>query len=77
MANITNFTTALLDKQGRIYHQDDNGDIWYPYIYEYRYEDKAYSLNLWARNVEEAEKVKESLKASIKLLGEIIEEIPA
>lgn len=72
-----NTDTSFLDKLGRKYHQGDDGDIWFPYIYEYESGGKKFGLTLWARNPEEAERLTEDIKNSLKLSGEIIEEIPA
>lgn len=75
MANIVDFRTARLDKDGRIYHKDENGDVWFPYIFEYRHKEKLYGITLWARTVDEAQEVKCSVQRTLKFSGEIIQEI--
>lgn len=67
MTQPIDFVSAHLTKQGRTFHKDDSGDIWFPYCFEYEHESRGFSLTLWARNIEEAESLKESVKASLKL----------
>lgn len=77
MGKTIDFRTAQLDRDGRKYYKDDNGDIWFPYCFEYDFLGKTFGLELWARDLNEAQIACNSVRQSLRLMGEIIEEIPA
>lgn len=61
----------------RPYYKDENGDCWFEYCYEYDFLGKTFGIHLFARNKDEAILACQSVRQSLRLMGEVIEVIPA
>jgi hypothetical protein len=79
MADPIDFRAAYLSRmiEERVHHKDCNGDVWFSYCFEYDFLDKTFGINLFARNKDEAIALCESVRSSLRLMGEVIEEIDA
>lgn len=81
MNEIIDFRLAYMEKNGtpeqRVNYKDENGDSWFEYCYEYDFLDKKFGVHFWARNKDEAFKVCDAVRRTLRLMGEVIEETPA
>lgn len=69
---------SITDKDISAFHKCNvNGEIFYEFGAEYEYEEKTYTIHLWARHWADAEKRLKAIAASGKIYGQICDEVIA